>query len=130
MSPLPFDVLFTIFQYLQYEDLMTATEVCREWLKVATNSLLWKDFVIVKKDHCPELAINEILKIPRLEKTKKIEIWGQFEHETIHHKDFLKNRFLSNRHVEQILSTNLRQISFHHCILTAVDPSLFARFIW
>ena len=127
---LPFEILFTIFQYLKYEDLMTATEVCREWLKTGTDSLLWKKFVIVKKDHCLETAFEKIRKISRLERTKKIEIWGKFDHVTIHHNDLLKNSYLSNRHVEQLANTNLSQISFHHCILAGVDPILFARFLW
>ena len=128
MSDLPFEIKFTIFQFLDYEDLMTVTEVCREWLRIGTDSILWKNFTLVKKDHCLE-RICEILKIPRLKNTKKMQIWGNFENETIHHKNYLKNSFLTDAHFEVLSQTNLSQISFHNCILTGVQPMAFARLI-
>ena len=86
---LPFEIMSSIFQYLQYTDLMTTVLVCKEWRKIGTDSILWKNFSLVKKDHCLD-SIGNILKIPRLAKMKKIEIWGNFEHLTIHHKNLEK----------------------------------------
>ena len=120
--------MFSIFQYLHYQDLMTTILVCRNWRKIGTDSILWKNFALVKKDHCLE-SIGNILKIPRLQKTMKIEIWGNFEHLTIHHKNIEKNSSLLSKHFDLLSQTNIEEISFHNCILTGVDPITWARFI-
>ena len=125
---LPSEIMFSIFQYLHYQDLMTTILVCRNWRKIGTDSILWKNFALVKKDHCLE-SIGNILKIPRLQKTMKIEIWGNFEHLTIHHKNIEKNSFLLSKHFDLLSQTNIEEISFHNCILTGVDPITWARFI-
>ena len=125
---LPFEIMLTVFQFLEYEDLMSVTEVCKEWFRIGTDPLLWKDFILVKKDHCLE-SLSKILKIPRLEKTRRMEIWGNFEHETIHQRDFLKNCFLSSEHVELMARSSLTQISFNNCILSQVEPSSLARLV-
>ena len=57
---LPFEIMFSIFQYLPYQDPMTIVLVCKEWRKVGTDSILWKNFSLVKKDHCLE-SIGNIL---------------------------------------------------------------------
>ena len=125
---IPSEIMFSIFQYLHYQDLMTTIQVCKEWRKIGTDSILWKNFSLVKKDHCLE-SIGNILKIPRLQKTRKIEIWGNFEHLTIHHEDVEKNSFLLSKHFDLLSQTNIKEISFHNCILTGVDPLTWARFI-
>ena len=125
---LPFEIMFSIFQYLPYQDLMTIVLVCKEWRKVGTDSILWKNFSLVKKDHCLD-SIGNILKIPRLAKMKKIEIWGNFEHLTIHHKNLESYSYLLSKHFDLLSQTNIKEISLHNCILTRVDPLTWARFL-
>ena len=125
---LPFEIMFSIFQYLPYQDLMTIVLVCKEWRKVGTDSILWKNFSLVKKDHCLE-SIGKISEIPRLAKTEKISIWGNFEHLTIHHINLEKNSYLLSKHFDLLSQTNLEEISLYNCVLTEVDPLTLARFL-
>lgn len=39
---LPYPVLYTIFEYLNYKDLVAAGQVCKLWYEVAQDDLLWK----------------------------------------------------------------------------------------
>lgn len=41
-SQLPYTVLFQVFQYLTYKELIRAGEVCRYWYQVSRDDLLWK----------------------------------------------------------------------------------------
>lgn len=41
-SRIPYTVLFQIFQYLDYNDLIKVGEVCRYWYQVSHDELLWK----------------------------------------------------------------------------------------
>lgn len=41
-SNLPYPVLYHIFRYLSYNDVLRAGEVCRYWYQVSRDDLLWK----------------------------------------------------------------------------------------
>jgi F-box/WD-40 domain protein 5 len=41
-SYLPYPVLYKIFQYLHYKDLVAVSEVCRSWYEVSRDDFLWK----------------------------------------------------------------------------------------
>lgn len=42
-SSLPYPALTNIFQYLNFKDLIAASEVCRDWYEASRSPLLWKD---------------------------------------------------------------------------------------
>lgn len=41
-SRMPYTVLFQVFRYLNYKELVKAGEVCRHWYQVSRDELLWK----------------------------------------------------------------------------------------
>lgn len=41
-SQLPYTVLFQIFQYLDYKELVRVGEVCQYWYQVSRDEFLWK----------------------------------------------------------------------------------------
>lgn len=41
-SYVPYPVLYNIFEYLNYKDMITAGQICKRWHEASMDDLLWK----------------------------------------------------------------------------------------
>merc|ERR1712106_1018872 len=94
---LPYELWFKIFQNLPYKDLYNVALVCKEWKTLGLDRILWKKFVMVKKEN--NLAtLERSVSIPRLGKIQKIEVFGGFVHESVFMLDKETERYIFDKH--------------------------------
>jgi len=107
LNLLPPEMIFRIFDYLDFTDLKTAVQVCRHWRNIGEDPNLWKTIKITEI-HPDDLKI--VLNLPRLAKIQYVKIADWLVDE---HVEMLKRK-----------TDNLKCLDISKCFLHDIDPEV------
>ena len=142
INTLPRELLLAIFRYLSYSDLKTVVLVCKLWMSVGDEPVLWKHFKLVVAGNSNTANIEDILSQKRFLCLEQLEYNGagfgqgkkELDTETVNtikksnvSKLVMKNCDLTKLKAEDVclLATNLRSLSMWHIEMTKSQLHVF-----
>jgi len=105
LNLLPPEIIFSIFDFLDFPDLKAVVQVCRVWRDIGEDPNLWKTLKIAEIH--PE-DLKTVLTLPRLAKLEYVKI----------------SDWLLDEHVETLKLASLRILDISRCYLHEVDPAV------
>ena len=111
INSLPREMLFMIFQKLEFKHLKNVMLVSRHWRTLGGDPVLWKKFkLFVIKD--PAYFV-QILSMPRLTKLKHVTLDGLYEFRAKYsdwHFDFLRNSGLKILELDDLADLTMKYL--------------------
>ena len=117
---LPSEILVKIFENLIHEDLANVVLVCRRWLEIGEDPILWKEFRLLVND-CNVENLNKIIGIRRLVNIREV----MFENCVLKNSNILA---LKKSNINKIIMSKSDTFDFD-CDVTKVSANLFAETI-
>ncbi|KAI9264955.1 hypothetical protein BDA99DRAFT_507313 [Phascolomyces articulosus] len=103
LSLLPYDILYVIFGYLEFNDLLRCTFVCQQW---RSFMLAWPEFWSIMSKKMPNLKQSTLVTL-LYHKTSELCLEGPLDYGSVHGMLSFFSSWKENNSIQKLCLTNL-----------------------